>query len=95
MTGSPAARSNSIAMADRRGSVTEATLLRNPLAGMTQEDLFADVSVFAKDKGLEDIEGDLRRGALLAQDGKNFEKMADLSELDKTVLRLGKTRRWH
>lgn len=92
--GTHGAMNDSMAIGDRNASVTEATILRNPLAGMTQEELFADVSIFAKDKGLEDIEDELRRGAVIAQDGKNFERMTDLSEVDKTVLRREKTHRW-
>ena len=82
-------------MGDRRASVSEATVLRNPLAGMTQDELFADVSAFAEDKGLEDVEDDLKRGALIAQDARYFEMMSDLSEKDKEVLRREKTHRWH
>ena len=86
-------RKDSISMGDRRASVSQATVLRNPLAGMTQHELFADVSLFAREKGLEDIEAELRSGAMIAQSPQNFEKM-DLSEGDKESLRREKTHRW-
>lgn len=87
-------RQSSVALGDRKASVSEATILRNPLAGMTKEELFNDVSVFAHEKGLEDIEEVIMRGALVAQDPKGFEKITELSEEEKEVLRREQTHRW-
>lgn len=68
--------------------------LRNPLADLSKDDLFADVEAFARDKGLEDILGDLKKGALIAQDPKTFESLDELSESEKELLRREKNHRW-
>lgn len=71
-----------------------AAKLRNPLHGLSREQLMNDVDRFAKEKGLEDhIEG-FRRGALLAQHPDRFEQMDELSENDKEQLRIEKLHRW-
>ena len=71
-----------------------ATKLKNPLAGMTKSELLADVEAFAKEKGLEDVLPLLQRGALVAQDPKNFENVTELSEDEKQWLRMETTHRW-
>lgn len=68
--------------------------LRNPLADLSKDELFADVETFAREKGLEDILGDLKKGALVAQDPKTFESLEELSESEKELLRREKTHRW-
>lgn len=87
-------RNDSIVIDGRKASVSQAAMMRNPLSGMTQEELYADVQAFAVEKDLEDIVEDLRRGALIAQDPKHFETMTDLREEDKVALRREKTHRW-
>lgn len=73
---------------------TTSTKLKNPLAGLTRDELFRDVESFARDKGLEHIMDELKRGSLVAQDPKAFESLEELSESDKELLRREKTHRW-
>ncbi|PLB49834.1 sugar transporter family protein [Aspergillus steynii IBT 23096] len=80
---------------DNPAQVSEKTKQKNPLAGLTQEELFRDVEEFAREKNLEHIVDDLRKGALVAQDPKIFEQLDWLSESDKELLRREKTHRWH
>ncbi|GLA84379.1 hypothetical protein AtubIFM56815_008592 [Aspergillus tubingensis] len=75
-------------------NVTTSTRLKNPLAGLTRDELFRDVESFARDKGLEHIMDELKRGSLVAQDPKGFESLDELSEGDKELLRREKTHRW-
>ncbi|UNI15982.1 hypothetical protein JDV02_002463 [Purpureocillium takamizusanense] len=82
--------------AGRRAST--AALLRNPLAGMTREEVLADVDAFVEEKGLTDDREIFRKGALIAQlnnvkDG--FETIDVLGETEKEVLRMEETHRWH
>ncbi|GKZ26094.1 hypothetical protein AbraIFM66951_009966 [Aspergillus brasiliensis] len=75
-------------------NVTTSTKQKNPLAGLTRDELFRDVESFARDKGLEHIMDELKRGSLVAQDPKAFESLDELSESDKELLRREKTHRW-
>ncbi|EAS29308.3 sugar porter (SP) family MFS transporter [Coccidioides immitis RS] len=69
--------------------------LRNPLSGMTKDELFRDVETFALEKGLMDVVDDLKKGALIAQDPKSFELLDELSEAEKELLRREKTHKWN
>ena len=80
---------------DHSAPVTQNKKLKNPLAGLTQEELFRDVEEFAREKSLEHIVEDLKKGALVAQDPKIFEQLDGLEESDKELLRREKTHRWH
>ncbi|RDW86960.1 sugar porter family MFS transporter [Aspergillus mulundensis] len=71
------------------------TKLHNPLAVFTREQLLKDVERFAREKDLEHILPDLRKGALVAQDPRIFEDLPELTEEDKNILRREKTHRWH
>lgn len=78
--------------------VSKATLLRNPLAGMTREQVLADVDAFVSSKGLDEYREDFRKGALVAQVNNQpggFEKLDVLTEDDKIILRKEETSRWH
>ncbi|OBS29482.1 hypothetical protein FPOA_03419 [Fusarium poae] len=78
--------------------VSKATLLRNPLAGMTRAELLADVDAFVDSKGLQDHREDFRKGALVAQVNNTpgaFEKIDIVTEEEKAVLRKEETSRWH
>jgi sugar porter (SP) family MFS transporter len=75
-------------------STTTNTKLKNPLAGLTREQLLNDVEAFAKEKDLEHILDDLRKGAIVAQDPREFEQMDALTESEKELLRREKTHRW-
>ncbi|KAJ0413613.1 hypothetical protein BJY00DRAFT_319610 [Aspergillus carlsbadensis] len=76
-------------------AITSTTKQKNPLAGLTTEELFRDVEEFAREKELEHILEDLKKGALVAQDPKRFEELDGLTEEDKNALRREKTHRWH
>ncbi|KAM0266944.1 hypothetical protein ACHAPA_006330 [Fusarium lateritium] len=78
--------------------VSKATLLRNPLAGMTREQVLADVDGFVTEKGLDEHREDFRKGALVAQVNNQpggFEKLDILTEDEKVILRKEETSRWH
>ena len=77
--------------------LSAATLQRNPLAGMTREQVLADVDAFVQERDLTPHQEDFRKGALLAQvmNIKNgFEEVDMLSEEEKAVLRHEETHRW-
>ncbi|KAJ5101257.1 MFS myo-inositol transporter [Penicillium alfredii] len=69
--------------------------LRNPLMGLSKEELFADVETFARDHQLEPILEDLQKGALVARDPKSFESLEELSESEKELFRRETTHRYH
>lgn len=73
----------------------EKTKQRNHLAGLTKEELMEDVEAFAREKDLEHILDDLKKGALVAQDPKAFESLDELSEEEKELLRRETTHKWH
>lgn len=88
-------RRRSSILSGRRAS--SAALLRNPLAGMTTEEILADVDTFVDERGLSDHREDFRKGALLAQVGNTqgaFEHIDAVSEEDKVVLRREETNKW-
>lgn len=76
------------------GRATEAEKQKNPLAGLTKEELLADVEAFAQEKNLQHALDDLKRGALVAQDPKRFESLSELSDHEKDLLRREKTHKW-
>lgn len=79
---------------DEQGMVAVSKKLKNPLSGMNREELLANVEAFAKEKELEDILPLLQRGAIVAQDPKNFENVSELPEEEKVWLRKEVTNRW-
>ncbi|OHF04679.1 hypothetical protein CORC01_00150 [Colletotrichum orchidophilum] len=75
-----------------------AALLRNPLVGLTHDEILKDADSFTEAKGLQEHREVFRKGALVAQvinrpDG--FESIAALVEEEKAVLRKEVTHRWH
>ena len=68
--------------------------LKNPLAGMSKEELIADVEEFAAERGLMDEVEYLKKGALVAQNPKQFEFIDELTEDEKETLRRETTHRW-
>lgn len=79
----------------RQASV--AALLRNPLTGMSEQEVIADVDNFVNARGLQDARDAFRKGALLAkvQNRPNgFEHLDILSEEEKGWLRHESTHRW-
>ncbi|KAB2579763.1 Sugar/inositol transporter [Lasiodiplodia theobromae] len=89
------ARNTEHADGQRRPSV--AALLRNPLAGRTEEDVLAEVDAWVEEKGLQDSREAFRKGALLArvqQRDDGFESVSALSEAEKELLRHEIKHRW-
>jgi sugar porter (SP) family MFS transporter len=88
---------------DRKASVlsgrraSTAALLRNPLAGMTMEEVLADVDSFVEERNLVDHREDFRKGALLAQVNNTpgaFEHIESITEEEKAFLRREETNKW-
>lgn len=72
-------------------------LLRNPLAGMSTEEVLQDVDTFINGKGLQASREAFRKGALLARVNQRpdaFESISMLSDQEKQVLRHELTHRW-
>ncbi|KAJ0329815.1 hypothetical protein COL5a_003640 [Colletotrichum fioriniae] len=72
------------------GRASTAALLRNPLVGLTHDEILKDADTFTEAKGLQEHREVFRKGALVAQvinrpDG--FESVAALDEEEKAVLR--------
>jgi hypothetical protein len=74
-----------------------AAQLKNPLAGMTDQDVLEDVDVWVSQRGLDHERETFRRGALLARvintEGA-FERIDSIPEDEKEVLRKESTHRW-
>lgn len=68
--------------------------IRNPLSGLTKEELLSDVESFAHKYGMEAELPLLRKGALVAQSPADFENIPDLDETDRQHLREEVTHRW-
>lgn len=68
--------------------------IRNPLVGVPKAELLSDVSLFAKEHQLENIEPLLVKGALAAQSPALFEEIEELDEGDRTALREEVTHRF-
>ncbi|GLB43018.1 putative major facilitator superfamily, sugar transporter (TC 2.A.1.1) family protein [Lyophyllum shimeji] len=68
--------------------------IQNPLHGIPKAKLLAQVEDFAREKGMEDITPILKKGALLAQNPRDFENIPELDEADKEVIRREKTHKW-
>ena len=82
-------------VATRKASV--AALLRNPLTGMSEEEVLGDVDQFIEEKGLHEYRDAFRKGALLArvnqrQDG--FEYVSSVPDNEKEILRRETSHRW-
>ncbi|KXH42165.1 hypothetical protein CSIM01_12397 [Colletotrichum simmondsii] len=80
------------------GRASTAALLRNPLVGLTHDEILKDADAFTEAKGLQEHREVFRKGALVAQvinrpDG--FESVAALDEEEKAVLRKEVSHRWH
>ncbi|SMY29771.1 unnamed protein product [Zymoseptoria tritici ST99CH_1A5] len=74
-----------------------AALLTNPLTGMSEEQILADVDVFVDTHGLSHEREVFRKGALLsrvAQRDNGFESVHQLNEDEKELLRRETTHRW-
>ncbi|WYZ43812.1 hypothetical protein EsH8_VII_000248 [Colletotrichum jinshuiense] len=83
---------------NKAARASTAALLRNPLVGLTNDELMADVDAFVELKELVEHRDMFRKGAMVAQvsnrpDG--FEALAVLNEEEKAVLRKEITHRWN
>ncbi|KAK1970831.1 hexose transporter [Colletotrichum sublineola] len=82
---------------DKAARASTAALLRNPLVGLTTDELVAEADSFTESKGLQEHRDIFRKGAMVAQvinrpDG--FESIAALNEEERAVLRKEITHRW-
>ncbi len=68
--------------------------IKNPLAGITREQLIEDVDLFAKENDLMDILPLLQKGALVAQNPGMIDTIPELDEADREVLRRERSHRW-
>ncbi|KZL70342.1 plastidic glucose transporter 4 [Colletotrichum tofieldiae] len=89
--------SGSVGTADKAARTSTAALLRNPLVGLTLDELVVDADSFTESKGLQEHRDIFRKGAMAAQvinrpDG--FESITALNEEEKAVLRREVTHRW-
>jgi hypothetical protein len=66
----------------------------NPLAGVSREQLLADVDAFCKDHGLSEFTADFRKGALVAQRPDDVDRIIELDDSDREALRREHTHRW-
>ncbi|GAA5825489.1 hypothetical protein JCM11251_007008 [Rhodosporidiobolus azoricus] len=72
----------------------QAALLTNPLLGKTEADLLHDVDAYVERTGLHHIRDLLYKGALIAQDRENAERLPQLTEEEKQYFREEKTHRF-
>lgn len=80
---------------NRQASV--AAKLRNPLAGLSEQQVIADVDAWCIEKGLVEHQDAFRKGALIARMGQRddgFEYVSQLSEEEKAIFRNEQAHRW-
>ncbi|KAL2194088.1 hypothetical protein P885DRAFT_71652 [Corynascus similis CBS 632.67] len=71
--------------------------IKNPLEGLSRDELMSRVHVFAEEKGLTEHIDVLRKGALVAQDPENFEAIdgaETLTQEERDVLRKEVEHKW-
>ncbi|KAL2881233.1 hypothetical protein SGCOL_003524 [Colletotrichum sp. CLE4] len=94
----PADIKNSATPPNGAGRASTAALLRNPLVGLTYDEILKDADAFTETKGLQEHREVFRKGALVAQvinRPNGFESVAALDEEEKAILRKEVTHRWH
>jgi hypothetical protein len=77
---------------------TSTSLFNNPLQGMTEAEVMADVDKFVEEKGLVEHRDDFLKGALLARvqhTPEGFENVSSLTAEEKDSLRHEVTHRWN
>lgn len=87
----------STAQASQSQQASAATKLRNPLAGLSEEQVIADVDAWCVEKGLSEHQDAFRKGALIARVGQRddgFEYVTQLSSEEKDMLRYEINHRW-
>jgi len=88
-------RASQAASASRSKSISQK--LRNPLAGLSEQQVIADVDQWCVTYGLGEHQEVFRKGALIARVGQRddgFEYVGQLSEEEKDLLRHETTHRW-
>ncbi|KAI6002398.1 hypothetical protein F5J12DRAFT_894166 [Pisolithus orientalis] len=68
--------------------------LENPLRGIAHEHLMTEVEIFARERGLMHILGELKKGALLAQDSQAYKRYSIYSDTDINCLEDEVHHRW-
>lgn len=68
--------------------------LAHPLANYSHEQLIEMGADYARNHGMEDLQEEFSKGAMLAQDATAFETLPLLTEEDKTALRREVTHKW-
>ena len=68
--------------------------IKNPLLGIPEDQLLADVEEFAREKDLTDILPLLQKGALVAQNPTSFETIKGITNEERDYLRLEVTHKW-
>jgi sugar porter (SP) family MFS transporter len=68
--------------------------IQNPLRDIPRGTLLKQVEAFVAEKGLQDKTDLFKKGALLAQNPKDFENLDDLTENDKEIIRRETTHKW-
>jgi hypothetical protein len=79
----------------RQASV--AAKLRNPLAGLSEEQVIADVDAWCVERGLVEHQDAFRKGALIARMGQRddgYEYVSQLTEEEKNIFRNEQAHRW-
>ncbi|KAI8220603.1 putative metabolite transport protein YwtG [Colletotrichum sp. SAR 10_77] len=82
---------------DKAARASTAALLRNPLVGLSHDELIQDVDTFTDKYGLTEYREEFRKGALVAQASNRpdgFETITALNEEEKVVLRREINHRW-
>ena len=69
-------------------------MFENPLAGISREQLFADVDKFCNDNGLSEYNEVFRKGALVAQNPAGAQDLDILNQADKHILEREHTHKW-
>ncbi|RPB25989.1 hypothetical protein L211DRAFT_836083 [Terfezia boudieri ATCC MYA-4762] len=69
--------------------------LANPLAGYTHRELLAMGEAYARDHGMEELVEDFRKGAVLAQNPKEFRDVPGITPEEAEVIEREYTHRWN
>ncbi|KAI5997230.1 hypothetical protein F5J12DRAFT_746075 [Pisolithus orientalis] len=73
---------------------SEASSEGNPLRDVAPESLMVEVGVFARERGLMHILGDLKKGALLAQDALAYKRHSIYTRADIDCLKVELNHKW-
>ncbi|KAG0128877.1 transporter-domain-containing protein [Tuber indicum] len=68
--------------------------LAHPLSGIPHEELMEMGASYARENGMEDLQDEFRKGALLAQNPEAFDTLPLLTDDDKYYLRREVTHKW-